>query len=567
MVLILTFDILWCLQTTFRSMSFIQTYIFAITLATIVSLPTAINSKRLWIQTVLLVILAGIFESNLLYFRTYFSAIPASSYLLVGNLTDFGASVLDSFRVGDIFILFPVILGPYLAKRVSKPIKIKYTYYIYLLIANICIAVISCLPVGGMISHINYLTNQCYYTNTPPVIYTPFGKIISDISDHQKPLSDEDKIQVKSLLGLYSNINGNKSRTHFLPPENVVIIFLESFESWTIGAKIEGKELTPTLNSLIADSTSLYFSKVATQVGAGRSIDAQLLILSGLYPMQNEVYSMKHYDNKYYSIPKALKQHDPDIKSYLLTGDKATVWNQIHVAKAFGIDTLLDADNWNITEKIGNPPKLSDNALFSQIVDKMRNKELWADGTNAYTQIIAYSTHNPFIIPEKYRKISYNHDYGKLGDYMTAINYTDHSLKQFIDYLKTRDDYNKTMIIIVGDHEGIEAYRKEWHENYPTLVSEGQFTPLIIIHSPIRGQIDFVIGQIDVYTTLLQLMGLDSYKWQGLGISAFNPLHPHAAINSKGQIITDKQISDSIANQLKEAQKASNTIIKYDLLK
>lgn len=44
--------------------------------------------------------------ANLMYFRTYFTIIPAGSYLLVGNLADFTDSVWESLRLSD--IVFPL---------------------------------------------------------------------------------------------------------------------------------------------------------------------------------------------------------------------------------------------------------------------------------------------------------------------------------------------------------------------------------------------------------------------------------------------------------------------------
>ena len=44
--------------------------------------------------------------ANLMYFRTYYTAIPLNSYGLSGNLADFTGSVFDSLRWYD--ILFPL---------------------------------------------------------------------------------------------------------------------------------------------------------------------------------------------------------------------------------------------------------------------------------------------------------------------------------------------------------------------------------------------------------------------------------------------------------------------------
>ena len=42
--------------------------------------------------------------ANLMYYRTYFSAIPLSSYMLAGNLADFLPSVTASLRWCDLLV-------------------------------------------------------------------------------------------------------------------------------------------------------------------------------------------------------------------------------------------------------------------------------------------------------------------------------------------------------------------------------------------------------------------------------------------------------------------------------
>lgn len=48
------------------------------------------------------------FMANLLYLRTYFTAIPLFNYTLIDNLSDFSASIVDSFRGVDLY--FPLLI-------------------------------------------------------------------------------------------------------------------------------------------------------------------------------------------------------------------------------------------------------------------------------------------------------------------------------------------------------------------------------------------------------------------------------------------------------------------------
>ena len=91
--------------------------------------------------------------------------------------------------------------------------------------------------------------------------------------------------------------------------DNLVIILCESLESWVIDRKVDGVEITPVLDSLIADTAStLYAPNVLTQVAAGRSIDCQLLVNAGMLPMQSSVYSMRYPQNRYYTLNRALAE-------------------------------------------------------------------------------------------------------------------------------------------------------------------------------------------------------------------------------------------------------------------
>lgn len=64
----------------------------------------------------------------------------------------------------------------------------------------------------------------------------------------------------------------------------VVVIFVESLESWVLERSVEGQELTPCLNRLLHEERTLCAPQVVTQVKGGRSIDAQLLVTAGLPP-------------------------------------------------------------------------------------------------------------------------------------------------------------------------------------------------------------------------------------------------------------------------------------------
>ena len=110
------FDVIWCMDTTFASFSFFETYATKI-IATLALAGVYALTRCRWAQIVVMALLDVLLVANLMYFRTYYSAIPASSYLEAGNLADFKASVTDSLRWADIVLPLITIATAVMAFR------------------------------------------------------------------------------------------------------------------------------------------------------------------------------------------------------------------------------------------------------------------------------------------------------------------------------------------------------------------------------------------------------------------------------------------------------------------
>ena len=89
---------------------------------------------------------------------------------------------------------------------------------------------------------------------------------------------------------------------------NCIIILAESLESWVLEKEVEGQEITPYLNKLLKDSTTIYAPHVLTQVKGGRSIDAQLILCTGLLPINSGTYSSQYPNHVYPSLQKAMHE-------------------------------------------------------------------------------------------------------------------------------------------------------------------------------------------------------------------------------------------------------------------
>lgn len=568
---VLAFDLLWCYQTTFRGLGFVATYINALTLATLMALPS-VATRRVWPQITLMLLVDILMIANLMYCRTYFNSIPPASYLLIGQVFDFHTSIADSWSWR--YLILPALtlltlLFSYSDKEVRKPAWIPYLITMLLLS---CCSALAAVCNGGMTWHVERLKSECYYATTPPVVYTLFGTLASELTITERDITPDERAGVEQWTREHMRLQSQMRQPQAVPDsmrrDNLVVVVCESLESWPIGATLEGKELTPCLNAAMTDSSTTWFApRVLSQVGNGRSIDGQLLMLAGMYPLRNDVFSMKYPDAKFFALPDAMKEQGA--RTYLLSGDKPSTWNQGLVAANFGISKQEMADSWDNSERIGHPKRLSDGSLMEQSVAKMQRGDVWPEGEKAYVQIVTYTGYNPFKIPEKLRTITFSGDYpGKLTDYLTAVHYTDQALGHLINYLKSRPDWDRTMVAIVGDHEALASWRHEIRESAEghNLVAASGFVPLLVLNSPIGDRHTEVMGQADVYTTLLDLMGLP-YRWRGMGFSALSPDSPHFAFDYQGTMEGDPTGAiPGLQGHVASSPLASDLMIRHQLL-
>lgn len=562
------FDVIWCMDTTFASFSFFETYATKI-IATLALAGVYALTRCRWAQIVVMALLDVLLVANLMYFRTYYSAIPASSYLEAGNLADFKASVTDSLRWADIVMPLITIATAVMAFRYKttkrQPLTAVLKWWAAPLAGFALLLTGVNLCKGGFHKSLRSVRQSAYLCSADAPIFSVFGCIWYDITDAAEPITPEKQAEIERWLASQPKHQPANSVTE--KRSNLLIVFAESLESWVLEKKVDGKEITPCLNRLLKEKSTLYAPNVLTQVKGGRSIDAQLMICSGLLPLMSGTYSSLYYDNTFYTIQKAMRglKHS---RSYLLTIDKVSTWNQGAVARSFGTDTIISYHDFKMTEAFGTHKRIGDASFFQQCREKIERGEVWKPGESVYMQFVTYSGHAPFKLPDHLRTITFPASIPeKATDYMTTAHYTDKAIGDFVAYLKTLPQYKETIVVIVGDHEGLASYRQELVGNPACrgLVSDKQLTPFIVLNSPVGMRYDKFMGQIDIYPTLLNLMQLDAYRWHGLGQSILDPRKQGVAVGSVMNV--EGTGSDKEVERLKEAHTVSDYMLRYDWLK
>lgn len=526
LLLLLWFDIQWCDLTSFRPFrAYISLYVFLPAAATLLSMPAAI-SRKTWIQATVSGLLAVFLVCNLMYCRTYFVQIPLHSYSLASNLSNFTWSVVASLRPGD--IMYPLLwiaaifAGRYV-NREKRPLKVKYAYFTVLTI--LCaMSYATIAGRGGFTKRLDQMARSVNDTQTATAVYTPFIPLLHEAISISAPLTAEQTAEVEQWFADHQQLI-SRNESDILPPpiypNKLIVILIESLESWPIGTEIHGRHITPFLNSLVADSTVYFNPNVRTQTRDGRSIDAQLLYLAGQYPLAKGVYSVKCVSNPYRTIATEMKSKGA--KTFLFSSDMPSTWNAAGIDRAFGIDTLQTCDRLGI----GTPTPSTmpyDADMYNAAARYMDASADWQPGNQAFGLMVTLTSHTPFTyVPEDFQ-FNTSDLPETLGKYISSVAYADMALGKFIENRRNNPGFDETAIVITGDHEGLATLRGDYAKNH-AFVDSLQHTPLIILNSAYTGRDSTEIDQVDVYSALLDIMGLyDSAQWTGMGKSPFYPV-------------------------------------------
>ena len=199
----------------------------------------------------------------------------------------------------------------------------------------------------------------------------------------------------------------------------------------------------------------------------------------------------------------------------------------------------------------------------------MKRGDIWKPGEEAYVQINTASGAAPFSIPAELSGIKLRGKYPRrLKDYLTAVNYTDQAVGTILDYLRTRPDWDRTLVVIAGNHEALASWRYELRSS-PTgqkLVDAGSYVPVLMANAPFGGRHDGVMGQVDIYPTVLDQMGLH-YRWRGMGFSAVSPGAPQFAVTHQGTLVGRGINADpGLADHVNRAREASDIMLRFNLL-
>jgi len=526
-------------------------HIYAFANCFLLTIPYFFFKKRKALFFLILIIFDITLLSNVLYYRTYYNIMPLIRLDAVSNLDGLGDSIVSSLRLWDITLFLPTLLMLVLyyfrfkKKLTLFPLKIKLKALLVLFIVfNIFIILDLSFFFINKEKHDSCWKFKIF--NFDQVQFTAqYGPITCWVWQFYNQyaatneLTDTEKTQINQWTS--ENVIVADTTSIAYEKKNLIYIQVESLEAWPINCKINNVELTPNLNKLLATYNHIFSNRVIPQTKNGRTSDATFIINTGMLPVNNGVVNFLFSDNNYYTIAKALKEKG-NYNTTALIGQAASYWNQGKMNKQLGFDKYITITDFKEQDISGFG--LSDVSFFKQSIDFIKKIP-----QPFYLQLTTLSSHMPFKLAPKRLDPDFNSKINAvnqipeyLNDYINAVHYTDKAIGQFFESIKDLDFFKNTIFIIVGDHEGLSMEDRTLFNSKPFLkdiVTKDFFIPMIILNSPINYNCKDTIGQIDIYPTLIDLLGVKNYKWNGMGESALRKDRIHFAVKAKLGILGD----------------------------
>lgn len=493
-----------------------------------------ISCKRIRL-TFLLLYLATLAWSfvNVLYSRFFYQYLPLSSasqasVLFEGFIFD---SAISGLRYCDLYYLFSIILFC-ICYKYFEISKIKG-----FIRSLLCILVCVLIVIGMLYSVYHFLHPKTrsnvdlYKARMSELVLGSIkntGTSLIDTKFHSgsvrtffwefynKFRKDElSNNQIELIETEYLKLD-NRVSSHLRPRhiENVVFVLLESFISAPIDLVIDGKEITPFLNSLKEEPDVYYNGKMQPNITIGESGDGQFIYMTGLLPLQEDLTVQVAKDCLLPALPKLLNVNNTEI----VIPSLPNVWEQADMSYAYGISNTYS--KIDMTDE--NVKFVNDEMVFKTAMNTKKKV-----GEPFFTMVLSISTHMPydklvdtsFVLRDKALSPQFL-------SYLNACHYMDKHLKLYIDNLKKKDLYNNSLIIITADH----------HAHLGDLNMGDRLTkdlPLFIINGGIENDKSWngKMNQLDVFTTVLDILNIQS-KWHGLGKTILLPNYKNSVNQS-----------------------------------
>ncbi|KQU58403.1 hypothetical protein ASG66_15330 [Bacillus sp. Leaf406] len=526
---------------------------------------------RLAFSGLISLLVSFVFLSNAVYLDYYSSPITLSIFGQMANLGGLGDSITYLFKFRYLLFVVDLVVLPFFLWSTFPYTKKRSM--VKGVIPFLTLGLLFLVMKPAKLIFVDRMENpvQAYDSLDHVVQYGLIGHHMLDsysyVRDRNYKLSDDDRKRIGMVFAAERDPADHPYKTYG-KGKNLIMIQVESLQSFVLNEEIGGKEITPTMNRMMKHSLS--FPHFYAQTIAGNSSDAEFLTQTALYPLKSGSVFFRYPSNTYHSIGNSLKK---DGYSTLgVHADEKTFWNRHLMYPSLGFGDYKTIEQFPQKELVGMG--VGDKEMFTETAGILKEQP-----SPFYSLIVTLTNHMPYDLPVEKQSLSLPKEVNGtlLGDYLQTVRYTDEAIGLFLKELESDGLLEDSIIVLYGDHNGIferdksliEKWKgksisnEEWYREYATV-------PFMIYNPGIKGkEIDAYGGQVDVYPTIASIMGT-SYT-SGLGENLLDSpsgtvVIPSGGYVTKSLMIGKDRIVEGLGAEEQEMLNTSELIIKGDFL-
>ena len=478
---------------------------------------------RLMALAVLNVSLTMILYADLLYFRYFRDLISVPALLQAGQVGALGGSIAALTEPKDLLLFadWPLaLLAPLLAGRHGRGGRTGSGFGIR---AAICAGLyaagflMAALPVrGAKTGWAAGLFGADWWNVSIYNVVGLFGFHAYDVYRYMKqefagkPLAAEAEAEAAAWFAHRGTEREAMARDGLFgryAGSNVIVIQAEALQSFVIGREWNGQPITPRLNELLRES--VYFDRFFHQTAQGRTSDAEFAALCSQHPLAAGSVFVRHTDHDFDCLPGILKEAGYGTAAF--HAYDGGFWNRNVMYARIGFDRFFSRQDFVMDEPVGW--SLGDRSFLRQSLNRFDGL-----GRPFFAFLVTLSGHHPYDLPASATLFDAGGLEGTLfGNYLAAVHYVDAAIGEFVDRLKAERLWERSIVVIYGDHDLSITDRELWerflgrpleeHERHLLLRS----VPLIVRlpDGAFAGEVRSVpAGQIDIAPTILHLLGI-----------------------------------------------------------
>lgn len=374
--------------------------------------------------------------------------------------------------------------------------------------------------------------------------YHLYDIYVQSKSQAQRAMADGSELVEANNYVRANQIEPSEEMKGVAEGRNLIVVTLESLQSFTINGEMNGQTITPFLNSLTEDEDTIYFENFYHQTGLGKTADSEFLLENSLYPLSGSAVFFTHSGNTYNSMAESLGNNG--YSTNVQHANTKSFWNRDIMYESMNIDEFYDIESYDIGEGEAVNWGMKDIPFLEQSVDHMTEME-----QPFYSRLLTLTNHHPFTLDEEDKLIDeFDSNSGTLNRYFQTSRYLDESIEVLFEDLKEKGLYENSIIVMYGDHYGISENHNEAMSQYlgeevtDFTSAELQKVPFFV-HIPGYGEghvNDEVGGQIDMRPTIMNLMGIDTSKDIQFGGDLFSEEHDEFVAFRDGRFVTDEVV-------------------------